>query len=87
MVAWRQYRERFFPDAAWPGRFEDLHRAGLFVVVLLLAGTLIDRADRTSRADPSDPDRPDSEQPRTERLDQLSAADTSDPARYRSATE
>lgn len=41
IVAVRQYRLRFAPDAAWPGRFEDLHGAGLFVVVLLLAGSLL----------------------------------------------
>ncbi len=42
LVAWRQRRERFFPDASWPGNFDDLHRAGVFVVVLLLAGTLFE---------------------------------------------
>jgi arabinofuranan 3-O-arabinosyltransferase len=30
-----QRRHRYFPDAAWPGHFEHLHHAGLFVVVLL----------------------------------------------------
>jgi hypothetical protein len=50
-VAWRQRHERYFPDASWPGHFEDLHRAGLFVVVLLLAGTLFDRDDDGRDAD------------------------------------
>jgi arabinofuranan 3-O-arabinosyltransferase len=40
VVAWRQLADRHLPDAAWPGWFEDLHRAGMFVVALLLAGSL-----------------------------------------------
>ncbi len=36
----RQYNARFFADAAWPVRFDDLHAAGLFVVVLLVASSL-----------------------------------------------
>jgi hypothetical protein len=80
IVAWRQRRERFFPDAAWPSNFEDLHRAGLFVVVLLLAGTLFDGDDLDDLDDGDDlddleregPDGPD---------DQDRAIDTSEPAR------
>ncbi len=42
VVAWRVHEHRWFPDAGWPSHVEDLHRAGLFVVVLLLAGCLGD---------------------------------------------
>ena len=45
LVASRQWRERYMPNAAWPGFFEDLHLVGVFVVVLLAAGCLHD--DRT----------------------------------------
>jgi hypothetical protein len=34
------YRYPANPD--WPGQFADLHRLGLFVVVLLLAGAIVD---------------------------------------------
>ncbi len=81
-IAWRQRRERFFPDAAWPGHFEDLHRAGLFVVVLLLVGTLFDPAE------PREPTLADADtdgEPTLADADaddgQLSAAATSDPAK------
>ncbi|MEZ5252176.1 MAG: hypothetical protein R2713_24090 [Ilumatobacteraceae bacterium] len=59
LVAWREYDQRFVLDASWPGHFEDLHRAGLFVVVLVLAGTL--SPDHTARpAPPGDrPPEPD----------------------------
>ena len=40
LVAWRQLADRHLPDAAWPGWNDDLHHAGMFVVALLLAGTL-----------------------------------------------
>ncbi len=40
IMARRQYHARFFADAAWPVRFDDLHAAGLFVVVLVVAGSL-----------------------------------------------
>lgn len=73
LVAWRQYRERFFPDASWPGHFDDLHRAGLFVVVLLLAGTLVDRS-RVSVDDQPDEDE-------HVRDDQDTAAAITEPAR------
>lgn len=43
----RQLDLRFLADAAWPSRFEDLHRPGLVVVALLVAGCLwIDRRDQ-----------------------------------------
>ena len=41
-VAWRQYSFRYPPDAAWTAHFEDLHAAGLFVVVLLFVGCALD---------------------------------------------
>jgi arabinofuranan 3-O-arabinosyltransferase len=46
-----QRRHRYFPDAAWPGYFERLHQAGVFVVVLLFAATLTGdgSADRRHR--------------------------------------
>ena len=46
-----QRHHRYFPDAAWPGYFEQFHQAGLFVVVLLFAATLgsDERADRRHR--------------------------------------
>jgi arabinofuranan 3-O-arabinosyltransferase len=37
VVLLRELRSRFFASAAWPSNFEDLHRAGLLVVVLLAA--------------------------------------------------
>ena len=60
LVAWREYDQRFFLDASWPGHFEDLHRAGVFVVMLLLAGTLAH--DRTDRG----PDQDDAATPTSE---------------------
>jgi hypothetical protein len=44
----RQLGMRFLADAAWPGRFEDLHRPGMVVVALLVAGCLA--ADRWRQA-------------------------------------
>jgi arabinofuranan 3-O-arabinosyltransferase len=46
-----QRHHRYFPDAAWPGYFEQFHQAGLFVVVLLFAATLgsDERADGRHR--------------------------------------
>jgi arabinofuranan 3-O-arabinosyltransferase len=48
IMARRQWALRFFADAAWPVRFDDLHAAGLFVVVLVVAGSLFsdERGDR-----------------------------------------
>jgi hypothetical protein len=41
MAVRRQLGLRFMADAAWPGRFEHLHRPGMLVVALLLAGALV----------------------------------------------
>jgi hypothetical protein len=38
-VLWRVVRYRPFPNAGWPGTFEDLHRPGMLVLALL-AGSL-----------------------------------------------
>jgi hypothetical protein len=37
IVVHRELQRRFFLNAGWTSNFEDLHRPGLFVVVLLLA--------------------------------------------------
>jgi len=50
VVAWRVHQFRFFADARWPGFFEDLHQAGVFVVVLLLAGALFDDPSNATSA-------------------------------------
>jgi hypothetical protein len=39
IVLWRVMRYRPFPNAGWPGTFEDLHRPGMLVLALL-AGSL-----------------------------------------------
>ncbi|HWM18888.1 MAG TPA: alpha-(1-_3)-arabinofuranosyltransferase family protein [Ilumatobacteraceae bacterium] len=39
VVLWRVMRYRPFPNAGWPGTFEDLHRPGMLVLALL-AGSL-----------------------------------------------
>jgi len=38
VVVVRVVRERYFANAGWTAHFEDLHRAGVFVVVLLVVG-------------------------------------------------
>jgi arabinofuranan 3-O-arabinosyltransferase len=38
----RQIRYRLVANPSWPAAFDDLHRLGLLVVVLLLASTLVD---------------------------------------------
>ncbi|HEX4981699.1 MAG TPA: hypothetical protein VFV63_08375, partial [Ilumatobacteraceae bacterium] len=48
IVLWRVVRYRPFPDAGWPGTFEDLHRPGMLVLALL-AGTLVTRTDGRMR--------------------------------------
>lgn len=45
IVLVRQHRWLYFVNAGWPGNFEDLHRPAVMVVVLLVAGCLLD--DRT----------------------------------------
>ena len=60
-VLFGQRSNRYFPDAAWPGHFEHLHHAGLFVVVLLgaacvgsdLPPTPRRRRIRLGRSDPA----------------------------------
>ncbi|MGH9134641.1 MAG: hypothetical protein ACRDZZ_11930, partial [Ilumatobacteraceae bacterium] len=48
IVLWRVVRYRPFPDAGWPGNFEDLHRPGMLVLALL-AGSLAAADVRVSR--------------------------------------
>jgi hypothetical protein len=48
MAVIRQVTMRFPADAAWPARFEHLHRPGMVVVALLVAGCLY--ADRRDQA-------------------------------------
>lgn len=48
MAVIRQVTMRFPADAAWPARFEHLHRPGMVVVALLMAGCLF--ADRRDQA-------------------------------------
>ena len=44
IVVWRVVRYRPFPNAGWPGTFEDLHRPGMLVLALLVA-SLVTRTD------------------------------------------
>ena len=81
VVAWREYRERFFIDAGWPANFADLHRLGLFVVVLLVAGTVVESSRDRPAATGGDPDPLDAEPLGTEPSPQDDAATTIDPAR------
>ncbi len=48
----RVIRFRPFPDASWPGRFEDLHRPALFVLALLAGSLVAEPRVRRHRADP-----------------------------------
>ena len=48
IVLWRVVRYRPFPNAGWPGTFEDLHRPGMLVLALL-AGSLATGTTRGSR--------------------------------------
>jgi arabinofuranan 3-O-arabinosyltransferase len=52
VVVVRQRADRSFANAAWPGRFEDLHRPGVFAVCLLAAWLLSGR-EAPDSADPS----------------------------------
>jgi arabinofuranan 3-O-arabinosyltransferase len=47
IVTSRELSDRYFLNAGWPGHFEDLHRTGLFVVVLVLAACIGMRGDAT----------------------------------------
>jgi hypothetical protein len=42
LIVRRQLRYRLVANPAWPAAFDDLHRLGLLVVVLLLAATIVD---------------------------------------------
>ena len=42
LIIRRQLRYRLVANPSWPAAFDDLHRLGLFVVVLLLAATILD---------------------------------------------
>jgi hypothetical protein len=42
LIVRRQLRYRLVANPSWPAAFDDLHRAGLLVVVLLLASTISD---------------------------------------------
>jgi hypothetical protein len=42
LIIRRQLRYRLVANPSWPAAFDDLHRAGLLVVVLLLAATISD---------------------------------------------
>ena len=44
----RQIANRWLADAAWPIRFDDLHSAGMVVVVLLTMSALLDRTDQST---------------------------------------
>ena len=42
LIVRRQLRYRLVANPSWPAAFDDLHRLGLLVVVLLLASTIVD---------------------------------------------
>src|SRR4029078_5446281 len=42
LIVRRELRYRLVANPSWPAAFDDLHRLGLLVVVLLLAATLVD---------------------------------------------
>jgi hypothetical protein len=42
LTARREVLYRYPANPEWPGQFADLHQLGLFVVVLLLAGAMVD---------------------------------------------
>ena len=42
LILRRQIRYRLVANPSWPAAFDDLHRLGLLVVVLLLAATIVD---------------------------------------------
>ena len=48
VVLWRVVRYRPFPNAGWPGTFEDLHRPGMLVLALLAGSLAIQRPRRPS---------------------------------------
>ena len=42
LIVRRQLRYRLVANPSWPAAFDDLHRFGLLVVVLLLASAIVD---------------------------------------------
>jgi arabinofuranan 3-O-arabinosyltransferase len=52
VIVARMVRLRPFPDASWPGQFEDLHRPSMFVLALLAGGLVAEPRVRRHRADP-----------------------------------
>ena len=42
LIVRRQLRYRLVANPSWPAAFDDLHRLGLLVVVLLFASTIAD---------------------------------------------
>ena len=46
VVLWRVVRYRPFPNAGWPGTFEDLHRPGMLVLALLAGSLATERPRR-----------------------------------------
>jgi hypothetical protein len=54
LIVRRQLRYRLVANPSWPAAFDDLHRLGLLVVVLLLAATIVD--DRPADAPEGYPD-------------------------------
>jgi hypothetical protein len=52
-VLWRVVRYRPFPNAGWPGTFEDLHRPGMLVLALLAGSLAADRPRRSRRPEAS----------------------------------
>ena len=42
LIVRRQLRYRLTANPSWPAAFDDLHRLGLLVVVLLLVATVVD---------------------------------------------
>ena len=42
LIIRRQLRYHLVANPSWPAAFDDLHRFGLLVVVLLLASTIVD---------------------------------------------
>ena len=55
LIIWyRQRVDLYFVNAGWPGHFEDLHRWGLLVVVLLLTSVIVTPATDPARPRPVD---------------------------------
>ena len=46
LILRRQVRYRLVANPSWPAAFDDLHRFGLRVVVLLLSATVVDDSPR-----------------------------------------